>query len=185
MILNQNQNKAIQNVSLGKNTFISGPGGVGKSVVSRKIVSLFSDETVVLAPTGIAALNVGGMTIHSAFKLPFHILQAKDAYNPHKKVVQLFGKHSPVKRILIDEISMVRYDVLFTIDRILKKVRGNKLPFGGLQVITVGDFYQLPPVVVRNEESTYFSLYDSPYSFGGEAWADAGFNYIELIWAGQ
>lgn len=180
MILNEKQNSAILAVSQGKNVFLSGSGGVGKSVTVRKIIEMFNTSTVVMAPTGIAALNIGGMTIHSAFKLGHKILLKSDANKINPKTEQLFSTSSPVKRIIIDEISMVRSDILRIIDLQLRKIRRNNRPFGGLQIIVVGDFYQLPPVLTDNEKDVFNTEYDSPYCFSTETWAECDFEYIEL-----
>lgn len=180
MILNEKQNSALLAVSQGKNVFLSGSGGVGKSVTIRKIIDTFYNSTVVLAPTGIAALNIGGSTIHSAFKLSHKVLLKKDSYNINPKTEQLFSNNSPVQRIIIDEVSMLRADIFRTIDLQLRKIRRSNQPFGGLQVIVVGDFYQLPPVLTNNEKAAFYSEYDSPYCFSTESWAECDFEYIEL-----
>lgn len=180
MSLNVKQSQAMKNVISGNNLFISGPGGVGKSYLVRHIIDKFPESTVLLAPTGIAALNIGGATIHSVFKFPLSVLTKKNHSRVHDKVHELFGKDGPVKRIIIDEISMVRGDVMEALDQQLRRARRLNIPFGGIQIIVVGDFYQLPPVVVNREKKAYFSMFDSPFAFGGNAWAEGGFEYIEL-----
>lgn len=180
MKLNTKQSLTMQKVVEGKNLYIGGQGGVGKSVLIRQIVSNFVDSTVVLAPTGIAAININGATIHSAFRLPFSIVTKKDWGRITEKLERLFSKESPVKRIIIDEVSMVRADVFQAVDQMLRKVRRLNVPFGGLQVIVVGDFYQLSPVVTNNESSMFYKLYSSQYAFGSETWSSAGFEYVEL-----
>jgi hypothetical protein len=174
----QKQEEAINLAMTGKNLFITGGAGVGKSYLLKKLVSKLGFKAVVCAPTGIAALNVGGVTIHSAFGMPLGIVTEND----HRKVDKarkLFG-NSAIKTLIIDEISMVRADLFAAIDKKLKIVRRNNLPFGGLQVIVVGDFFQLPPVLSSAERGMYNSLYDGLYSFQTDAWHNAGFQPIVL-----
>lgn len=180
MQLNHKQQIAFDLVLKGENCFISGPGGVGKSFLTRKIVDSFPDSTVVLAPTGIAALNIGGATIHSAFKFPFSIMGKQHYARINPKAAELFDKDGPVRRIIIDEVSMVRQDVFTLINEQLKRIRRISKPFGGIQVIVVGDFFQLPPVVTSKEESAYYKFYDSQFAFAGETWSTGEFHYIEL-----
>ena len=178
--LNEKQQAAIQNVVSGRNLYISGPGGVGKSFLIKHIVNQFSDSTVVLAPTGIAALNIGGSTVHSAFRLPANLLTKQHWTKYSDKAEELFSKSGPVKRIVLDEVSMNRADVFTTIDQQLRRIRRTNVPFGGLQIICVGDFYQLPPVISNQEKKVFFELYDSGFAFGSETWSSANFEYIEL-----
>lgn len=180
MQLNEKQSYTMKRVLSGKNLFIDGPGGVGKSVLVREIQKHFSDSTVFLAPTGIAALNIGGSTIHRAFKFPLHFLTKKDHGNIRSETQDLFDKNGPVKRIVIDEISMVRADLFEAIDHKLRKIRRLNIPFGGLQVIVVGDFYQLPPVVVNNEKKLIKDYYGHPYAFFTSTWSEAEFEYVHL-----
>lgn len=181
MGLNPKQSDAMKEVALDeRNLYISGPGGTGKSFLIKHIMTHFGDSTVLLAPTGIAALNIGGATIHSTFKFPLRILESKDHSRVHDDVYELFKKDGPVKRVIIDEISMVRADVLEAIDKHLRRARRLDIPFGGLQMIVVGDFYQLPPVVVGREKKAFFANYDSPFCFSTEAWSGANFKHIEL-----
>jgi len=180
MSLNYKQGEAFKRVLSGENLFIGGSGGVGKSFLVRHIIEKLGDSTVLLGPTGIAALNIGGATIHSVFKFPLGILTKRDMSRVHQKVHDLFDKKGPVKRIIIDEISMVRSDLFKAIDQQLRKARRLNVPFGGLQVIVVGDFYQLPPVVTRNEKKHFFSEYRSQFAFSGDTWVQGQFSYIEL-----
>jgi len=180
MSLNEKQHLAMNKVIGGDNIYVSGPGGVGKSYLVRHIMDKFAGSTVLLAPTGIAALNIGGSTIHSAFKLPFSVLTKREHTRVNAKTEDLFSKDGPVRRIIIDEISMVRGDVMACMDQHLRRIRRLNVPFGGLQVIVVGDFFQLPPVITPREKSIYFNEYDSGFAFGGETWSGAGFHHIEL-----
>lgn len=181
MQLNQKQQLTMQKVIEGKNIFIDGPGGVGKQVLVREIMNRFGDQTVLLAPTGIAALNINGQTIHSTFGFPLNVLSEKDFLHTKEKTEQLFAKDGPVRTLVIDEISMTRVDILHGIDQHLRRIRRLKhSPFGGLQVIVVGDFYQLSPVLTRNEESIFYEMYSSPFCFSDETWSSAQFEHIHL-----
>lgn len=180
MKLNTKQKEAFNKILSGENVFISGPGGVGKSFLVKHLMSHFEDSTVLLAPTGIAALNIGGATIHSTFNFSTEVLTS---YH-HKKIAEnaasLFEVGGPVRRIVIDEISMVRADLFIAMDMNLRYIRRTNKPFGGLQVIVVGDFFQLPPVLTRNEEEKFKEVNHSEFAFATETWSSAAFNYIEL-----
>lgn len=147
-VANERQQIAINTVAEGRNLFLTGSGGVGKSWVIKQLVDAY---TVLCAPTGIAALNIGGATCHSIFGLPISFPVKSDYAKISPMLKQLFGRNSKVKRIIIDEIGMVRADTLDMIDHKLRLVRGSTLPFGGLQVVVVGDFFQLEPIVKREE----------------------------------
>jgi ATP-dependent DNA helicase PIF1 len=177
--LNTKQLLAYEQIRSGRNVYLGGSGGVGKSFLVQYIMKMFANKAVLAAPTGIAALNIGGSTINSLFKLPLHILTEED-FGVKQKVYDLFNVHSPVKMLIIDEISMVRLDKLHAIDKILRKCRMVDAPFGGLQVIVVGDFFQLSPVLGTNEKHPYFSVYRSEFAFGDRLWFTATFEYIEL-----
>lgn len=181
MQLNEMQSYAMKKVIDGQNLFIDGPGGVGKSVIVREIKNRFGDSTVFLAPTGIAALNIQGATFHSTFKFAFKVLSKRDHYKLNKKAEDLFAKDGPVKRLVIDEISMVRVDLLTAVDEQLRKIRRLNQPFGGLQVIVVGDFFQLPPVVTNKDKKAFEQEgFESGFCFSGSAWSGANFEHVEL-----
>ncbi len=148
-----------------KSLFITGRAGTGKST----LLTLFRNQTrkkvVVLAPTGIAALNVKGQTIHSFFAFPPTVIQKDDIrkYRTRKK------KYQSIDTIVIDEVSMVRADLLDGIDLFLRLNREDPAPFGGVQIIFFGDLFQLPPVVSRSAEKQYFSTYyKTPYFFSSK-----------------
>ena len=158
--------------------FITGRAGTGKSTLLR----LFSDTTrkkiVILAPTGIAALNVKGQTIHSFFKFAPNFL-AKTGI----KKVKSSKIYKNLDTIVIDEISMVRADMLDNIDLFLRLNRDNPLPFGGVQMIFIGDLFQIPPVVSTDFERKFLhDNYDTPYFFSAQALSSDDFylNTIEL-----
>jgi hypothetical protein len=165
------QQEAIKQIRAGKSLFLTGSGGVGKSWVIDQIVD---SNTILCAPSGIAALNIGGVTCHRAFGLPLGIPVEKDNY-PSKKVKDLFYGNA-VKRIVIDEVGMVRTDYLVLMSRKLQHIKNNTKPFGGIQMVFVGDFYQLEPILSNNEKE--FFQFDSKFCFSSKLW---DFPTIELI----
>lgn len=181
MQLNPKQQYSFEQAMRGKNVFISGPGGVGKSVVVRKIRDAMDGRCVVLAPTGIAALNIEGSTFHRTFLFPFGYL---DPYRRNKisdKAKNLFSDDE-VTTIIVDEISMVRADLFTALDNQLKKIKRRRAPFGGMQIIIVGDFFQLPPVLNANskEGKLYSEEFKDLFAFSTDAWREAGLETIEL-----
>lgn len=174
MSANAKQQEAITLIKQGKNVFLTGPGGCGKSWVIEQITC---PDTIVVAPTGVAALNVKGSTCHSAFGMPIGLVRKMDVVNISRKVRQRFDNNSRVKRIILDEVSMLRSDYLDLIDMKLKKIRGNNKPFGGIQVVVVGDFFQLPPIVSENEKEHFYEQYETPFAFGAKCW---DFSTVEL-----
>ena len=185
MNLNEKQQIAYNAVRSGKNVFITGPGGVGKSHLINQIMCDMEEGTVLMAPTGVAAQNIMGATIHSTFGLPFGVIDVnnpvvmRNLTSPRRRACELFS--SPVvKRIIIDEISMVRADTFTAMDRILKEIKRSDQPFGGLQVVVIGDFYQIPPVVGERDRDKFNALYSSPFAFDTRAWSGCFFESIEL-----
>ena len=168
------QQEAISLINEGRNIFLTGAGGVGKSYVIKQVTT---DDTLLLAPTGIAALNIGGSTCHKAFKLPLGLPTQKDKNFIHRDLKALFSG-SKVRRIIIDEVGMLRTDILELINIRLQKIKRNTLPFGGIQMVLVGDFFQLEPIVNYQERKQFDSLYTSPFCFSSEVFAD--FHTIEL-----
>lgn len=179
MQLNEKQQLTIDKALAGENLFITGPGGVGKSVVINELKARMRGSAVLLAPTGIAALNIGGATLHRTFGLPFSIASEED-WSPFGQCTDLFSD-DVVETIIIDEVSMVRADQFIAIDQKLRRVKGfPNLPFGGLQVILVGDFFQLPPVLTNQEASTYIEFFDSIFCFNTDTWDDLNPMVIQL-----
>ncbi len=157
--------------------FLTGRAGTGKSTLLKYFRKNTKKKHVILAPTGVAALNVKGQTIHSFFG--FHPnIQLSMVKKAPKESIKLF---KDLETIVIDEISMVRADLLDCIDRALKLNRGNSNePFGGVQMIFIGDLFQLPPVVTREETYRFQSEYDSPYFFSAYTMYEVDLNIIEL-----
>lgn len=180
MSLNKKQQYAFDRVAAGKNVFITGSGGVGKSYLIENLDKEFWDTSVLLAPTGISALNINGTTLHRAFGLPFHVATSEDWYKTSFKSRDLFGKASGIERIIIDEISMVRADTFVCLDKRLRSIRKCSEPFGGLQVVVIGDFCQLPPVVTGKDGPALYKMFDSPYAFYCQSWFDCDFETINL-----
>lgn len=154
-----------------ENIFLTGKAGTGKTTFLKYLRNNSSKNMVVAAPTGVAAINAGGVTLHSLFGLPFHPfiptragkdeLLKKLRFNKQK--LQLLRK---TELLVIDEISMVRADVLDSIDHILRSVRGNyQAPFGGMQLLFIGDLHQLPPVAQNHEWNILKQYYPSPFFF--------------------
>lgn len=163
--------------------FITGKAGTGKSTLLQLFRNTTKKKTAVLAPTGVAALNVQGQTIHSFFGFPPRIITPSEA---GRKVARkdLLRLYKNLEILIIDEISMVRADMLDGIDRFLRVNREDMRPFGGVQVVFFGDLFQLPPVVTRDPvEAAYFQdYYESPYFFSAKIFRDPDFvlDNIEL-----
>ncbi|GBF27154.1 ATP-dependent RecD-like DNA helicase [bacterium MnTg02] len=170
--------KALQAIDSGANCiFILGRAGTGKTTLVRHIMhSRGNTKQVVLAPTGIAAINVKGQTIHSFFRFPPRLLD-RDNLDPSRR--NRLWRH--IERIIIDEVSMVRVDVMDAMDAVLRNVRKDNRPFGGVQMVFVGDFLQLPPVVPPQEAEMLLQLgYPSPYCFSAKSLAEAQPTIIHL-----
>jgi hypothetical protein len=156
--------------------FVTGGAGTGKSTFIRELRARFSEkQSVVLAPTGVAALNAGGQTIHSFCRLPLRPVMAQDIREiDEKEVVEA------LQLLIIDEISMVRADVLDGVDAFLRLNRRSEQPFGGVQVVLVGDLFQLPPVVMSRDEELIGRLYATPHFFSARCLKGLKFFPIEL-----
>ena len=141
---------------------VTGEAGTGKSTLVNYIkTQLNIPNTVVLAPTGVAALNVGGQTIHSFFRFPFKIID--EAALVDQKTNRLWKK---VDLVVIDEVSMLRADILDGIDLVLRKAQDSREPFGGVRILLVGDFFQLPPVIPNHEHQILAQRgYSGPYAY--------------------
>ena len=162
-----------------KNLFITGKAGTGKSTLLSYFCAMTEKKPVVLAPTGVAALNVKGQTIHSFFN--FYVDVTPQSIRAGKKKPRDPKLYKKLKTIIIDEVSMLRADMLDCIDEFLRLYGPNEdLPFGGVQMIFIGDLYQLPPVVSRDEQSIFEDHYQTPYFFSAHALRDDPPEIIEL-----
>ncbi|MBR2249997.1 MAG: AAA family ATPase [Prevotella sp.] len=168
--------------------FITGKAGTGKSTLLRHIAATTKKKHVILAPTGIAAINAGGATLHSFFKLPFHPLLPDDnrySIRLIREALKYNGEKCKLLRevelIIIDEISMVRADIIDFIDKVLRVYcRNMREPFAGKQLLFVGDVYQLEPVVKEDERRMLAAYYPSPYFFDARVFRTMPLVSIEL-----
>lgn len=169
----------------GVNVFLTGRAGTGKTTFLKQLRDSSNKRMVVLAPTGIAAINAGGMTIHSFFQLPFSPYIPGTTIQSSGRRFDRFAKEKrrlirTLDLIIIDEISMVRADLLDAVDASLRRQRNPRLPFGGVQLLLIGDLGQLSPVVKPDEWSLLSSHYDTPYFFSSLALREAGYQMVEL-----
>lgn len=157
------------------NLFLTGRAGTGKTTLLRRFLEHSGDKAVVLAPTGVAAMNAGGQTLHSFFKFPPRLIEPTDIRRLRStRLVRA------IDTMIIDEISMVRSDMLDAIDASLKLNRGSKRPFGGVRMILAGDLHQLPPVVRGEEADILRERYGGAYFFNAQAFKDAEFALLAL-----
>lgn len=177
--------------------FLTGKAGTGKTTLLKKIIDSTHKNTVVVAPTGIAALNAGGVTIHSFFQLPFAafipdfgqppFVGQRTQFNTKTTLQQHFNLNKKRKSIflklellIIDEVSMLRSDLLDAMDFMLRKIRRNDTPFGGVQVLFIGDLMQLPPIVRREEKGVLDQYYGGSFFFHAKVIQEQPPLYIEL-----
>ena len=168
--------------------FLTGKAGTGKSTLLRYIASTTKKKNIILAPTGIAAINVGGSTLHSFFKLPFHPLLPNDSKYNARNIRETLKYNSEkrkllreVELIIIDEISMVRADIIDFIDKVLRiYCRNMREPFGGKQLLLVGDIYQLEPVLKEEDRLLLHPFYSSVFFFGAHVFREMQLVSIEL-----
>ena len=165
----------------GRSIFLTGKAGTGKTTFLKTVFEGSRKRPIVVAPTGVAAINAGGVTIHSFFQLPF------SPYVPGAKMESKFDFSREKRKLLasidlliIDEISMVRADLLDAIDAVLRRFRDHSLPFGGVQLLMIGDLAQLTPVVTPEDERMLKPYYDTPYFFGSKALQQIDYVTIQL-----
>ncbi len=173
----------------GKSVFLTGKAGTGKTTFLKYITQTVPKRHVVLAPTGVAAINAGGTTIHSFFQLPLcpYLPDVKELVTeyqmpekyrrPRKEKVKIIRT---LDLLVIDEISMVRADLLDAVDMTLRLVRRNDMPFGGVQLLMIGDAHQLSPVIKEDERRYMDQVYPSPYFFHSKALQRLDYTTIEL-----
>lgn len=173
--------------------FLTGKAGSGKTTLLKEIARQTTKNFVIVAPTGVAAINAGGVTLHSQFNLPLtsfipssdwvdlNVVTNRRALVEHmnfrkdkRKVIQ------EMELLIVDEVSMVRADILDAVDFVMRTVRRNSKPFGGVQVMLIGDMHQLPPVVKDHEWSILKNYYASPYFFDAVVWKQLHAAEIEL-----
>ena len=180
-----------------RSVFLTGKAGTGKTTLLRRIIASTHKQAVIVAPTGIAALNAGGVTIHSMFQLPFAGFIPEFGTAPSfsdrikletkETLMRHFNMNKQRKNILtgmelliIDEVSMLRADLLDAIDWTLRNVRKNNMPFGGVQVLYIGDLMQLPPVVRNEEWNELRKYYEGMFFFHAKVIREDPPVYIEL-----
>jgi GTPase SAR1 family protein len=180
-----------------RSVFLTGKAGTGKTTFLRNILKSTYKNTIIVAPTGIAAINAGGVTIHSLFQLPpgFYV-PSKDRHLSFANEMRAFNEQTLIRNqhmsgkkrklirelelIVIDEVSMLRSDILDAIDLVLRMIRRNHFPFGGVQMLFIGDLNQLPPVVRENEWSILKKYYSSPFFFDARVLRDHPPVHIEF-----
>jgi ATP-dependent DNA helicase PIF1 len=180
MSLDQNEQflRAIELLeNTNKNVFITGKAGTGKSTLLNHFRNETRKQVAVLAPTGVAAVNIKGETIHSFFHFKPDVTLDK-AREAARKVVT--ATYKSLEMIIIDEISMVRADLMDCIDEFLKITRKSFLPFGGVQMVFIGDLYQLPPVVTRQDKEMLLKAYKSEYFFAADVMQHVEIEVVNL-----
>ena len=172
-----------------RNIFLTGKAGTGKTTFLKDLKKSSPKRMIVVAPTGVAAINAGGVTIHSFFQLPFHPYiplyylpdpaEQKDqtGYKMNREKINIIRS---LDLLVIDEISMVRADTLDAIDSVLRKYKNRLLPFGGVQMLMIGDLQQLAPVVKEDDREIIKKYYDTPFFFGSRALRSTDYVTIEL-----
>jgi hypothetical protein len=180
------ENKELRNAwefaeHTGISIFLTGKAGTGKTTFLKALKEHSSKRIIVVAPTGVAAINAGGVTIHSFFQLPLSPYVPgttfKDRYDFGKEKRRIIRT---LDMLVIDEISMVRSDLLDAIDNVLRRYRDPTLPFGGVQLLMIGDLHQLTPVVTPRDEELLRPYYDTPYFFGSHALQQTSYVTIQL-----
>lgn len=162
-----------------RSIFITGRAGTGKSTLLNYFRHITKKKVAVLAPTGVAALNVKGQTIHSFFRFKPGI--TPDQIKKRRSSDDNESIYHKLDAIVIDEISMVRADLLDCVDRFLRlNGPATDKPFGGIQMAFIGDLYQLPPVVTSGEKTVFQSLYDTPYFYGARVFDSFDMEFVEL-----
>ena len=180
-MLSSEQKLAIDEVFKGNNLFIQGQAGTGKSTFIKYLQDYSTKNIVLCSPTAVAAINIGGTTLHSLFKLPISDFIATETISKtnRKQIIPVIEK---IEILIIDEISMVRPDMLDAIDTICRRARGIRKPFGGIQTILIGDLYQLPPIIKKDTVELFFNKYGTtePYFFDSKVYKTGNFKKFEF-----
>ena len=179
MELNAEFKAALQKLNkTNRSIFITGNAGTGKSTLLKHFQTTTKKRVVVLAPTGVSALNVGGQTIHSFFGFPPGITPEKAAREkPSKNLLKILEN---LDTLVIDEVSMVRADLMDCIDIALRRFLGVHEPFAGVQMVFIGDLHQLPPIVMPDERERFKTEYLSPYFFDAKVFLETQFDFTHL-----
>ena len=191
-LMNPQQRAVLDAALAGHNVFATGPAGTGKSFIIETLEQMKKNggakTNVIVSPTGIAALNVGGVTTHSFFKLPIgyldkaarrkHIIKSF----PERHIEKVRDMMKKIGILIIDEVSMLRADSFCAMDETCRYILNSNLPFGGLKLCIFGDFYQIPPVLKDNtDDANFFAKeFSSPYAFDTELWQSLNLKVIEL-----
>ena len=196
LILEDNALEAMRIVNeTNEHLFLTGNAGTGKSTLVRHIIETTKKNVIVVAPTGIAATNIGGATIHSMLGIPvgmytaveanrnlsFSVFGPEDLYAKSMKLAK--GKKAALRNadlIIVDEVSMLRADLLDAMEHMLRMVRNSRKKFGGVQMMFVGDMMQLPPVLPDREQSLFYDTYKSEFFFEASTLGDVDLHKIEL-----
>lgn len=180
MILTEEMQHVLEIVkNTNQHVFVTGKAGAGKTTFLKYLIQNAHKKCIVAAPTGIAAINANGVTLHSLFGIPFGPI------TPFDKLDYKFTEYKvemllQLETLIIDEISMVRPDVLDTVDRKLRWVRESDEPFGGVQIIMFGDLFQLPPVIKKEDRQILKEYYRDYFFFNALVWQRTGFHVTEL-----
>lgn len=180
MILTEEMQKIMNLIQDDENNvFVTGKAGSGKTTFLKYLIEKSGKNCIVAAPTGIAAINAGGVTLHSLFGIPFGPI------TPYDRLENKFSEYKvelllKMELLIIDEISMVRPDILDTIDRKLRWVYESDEPFGGVQVVMFGDLFQLPPVTKKQEREILSDFYDGFFFFNALVFKRTSFHIVEL-----
>ena len=180
MILTNEMSTAMDLINgTNHHVFITGKAGSGKTTFLKYLIQNCSKSCIVAAPTGIAAINAGGVTLHSLFLFPFRPMSPVEPIDfkiskGNRKVL------SKIRMLIIDEVSMVSPDVIDMMDRKLRWIRKSQEPFGGVQIVMFGDLFQLPPVVKTDEKPIFDAFYDGYFFFNALVWKQVGFHVVEL-----
>ncbi len=161
----------------GHHFYITGNAGTGKSTLLHYFKENTKKKTVVVAPTGIAAINIGGSTLHSFFHFPLHLITKADI----RKIRDKGKLFAALETLVIDEVSMVRADMMDAVDTSLRLNRNRPYePFGGVQVVLIGDLFQLPPIVDEELAEYYNDFYETPFFFSAHIFNEVRLQKIEL-----